>query len=150
MADYPGLARMISSHREAAIFRRFDALNLKSLLYMQAEILHLEAELEGFEIDDKSATDSNRARLVKSVHDLRKSAGKGIGSQGSVIQEIRTKLQEYSMSSRTQICVADQVPIRQMGRCFNTSCCVRLPSRHQTMSNACANGFSEVTAVNPS
>ena len=72
---------MISSHREAAIFGRFDAFKLKNLLYMQAEVLHLEAELEGLELDDKSATDSNRARLVKSVHDFREAAGKRTGSQ---------------------------------------------------------------------
>lgn len=42
---YEQVAQFMSAHDEFAILRRFRALNMKSLLYLQAEILHLEEDL---------------------------------------------------------------------------------------------------------
>lgn len=42
---YEQVAQFMSAHDEFAILRRFRALNMKNLLYLQAEILHLEEDL---------------------------------------------------------------------------------------------------------
>lgn len=42
---YEQVAQLMSAHDELAILRRFRALNMKNLLYLQAEILHLEEDL---------------------------------------------------------------------------------------------------------
>jgi hypothetical protein len=39
---YPKLARHMGASPEIAIFRRFGALNAQNLLYLQAELVHLE------------------------------------------------------------------------------------------------------------
>lgn len=45
MEGYSKLAHLMATQHEFAIFRRFRALNIKSLLYLQADIAHDEAKL---------------------------------------------------------------------------------------------------------
>ena len=97
MADYDRLTCMIANHGEAAIFRRFDTLNIKGLLYMQAELVHLEAELRQIELDERSSADPSKTLYPHSVYDLRESASTGSATQWNKHQEIQKKLQEYSM-----------------------------------------------------
>jgi hypothetical protein len=44
-AGYAQLASLMGAHPEVAVFRRFGALNAQNLLYLQAELTHLELEL---------------------------------------------------------------------------------------------------------
>lgn len=49
MPGYSGLARMIGKRfRELSIFRTFSSLHAQSLLYMQAELVQIEADMEAF------------------------------------------------------------------------------------------------------
>lgn len=43
---YGRVAELMSNHEEFAILRRFKHLNMKNLLYLQAEIAHLEEEID--------------------------------------------------------------------------------------------------------
>lgn len=45
MDGYRKVAELMAEHEEFAIFRRFRALNMQNLLYLQAEITHLEKDL---------------------------------------------------------------------------------------------------------
>ncbi|KAL8630044.1 hypothetical protein Q9189_004239 [Teloschistes chrysophthalmus] len=111
MASYNKMVSMFAGHEEAAIFRRFDKLNRKTLLYMQAELIHLEAELKQIEIDDGSAPsedeekkvddekkfeEEEKPRNLSSVYDLKESAGTGNDLQWRKYKEIRGKLQAYN------------------------------------------------------
>ncbi|KAL8717935.1 MAG: hypothetical protein Q9225_004883 [Loekoesia sp. 1 TL-2023] len=96
MADYNRLTCMIAKHGEAAIFRRFDALNIKNLLYMQAELVHLEAELRQIEQDEKSSADPSMVGYPLSVYDLRDSVSTGHVTQWTKYQEIQSKVQAYN------------------------------------------------------
>jgi hypothetical protein len=49
---YPSLAAIIASDSSAAIYRRFDRLSARTLLYMQSELSELESELETLERAD--------------------------------------------------------------------------------------------------
>jgi len=54
----PMLAGRMGSIPELSVFRRFGALNSQRLLYLQAELIHLERQLRGREqIDDGSNKD---------------------------------------------------------------------------------------------
>ncbi|KAL8808573.1 MAG: hypothetical protein Q9200_004236 [Gallowayella weberi] len=96
MGDYTRLASMMARHGEVAIFRRFDALNLKRLLYMQAELVHLEVELRKIEEEDKNSTDPARACFAYSVYDLKESAYTDKGRQWKRFREVQEKVQAYS------------------------------------------------------
>lgn len=97
MADYHMLACVMATHGDAANFRRFDALNIKMLLYMKADLVHLEAELRRMEMDQKSSVDKSTSAYPFSVYELRKSACSGKITQWTKYQEIQGKLQAYSM-----------------------------------------------------
>lgn len=99
MASYNRLATLIGEHQELAIFRRFQTLNAKSLLYMQAEILHLENELKSIERHDESSKDVRRASLHNSVFNLKESSGSDYQLQWNKVMEIREKLERYSRLS---------------------------------------------------
>ncbi|KAL8878707.1 MAG: hypothetical protein Q9198_003543 [Flavoplaca austrocitrina] len=96
MADYHKLAGMMAHHEELAIFRRFDTLNLKNLLYMQAELIHLEAELRQMELDEKISADPNKPVHPMSVYDLREVTCTGKTTQWAKYQEVQGKLQAYN------------------------------------------------------
>ncbi|KAL8939487.1 MAG: hypothetical protein Q9211_002718 [Gyalolechia sp. 1 TL-2023] len=102
MADYNRLASMIAHHGEAAIFRRFDTLNIKNLLYMQAELVHLEAELHQIENDERSSADPSKDLYPFSVHDLRASASGSSVTQWTKYQEIQSKIQMYKWLERSE------------------------------------------------
>ncbi|KAL8813738.1 MAG: hypothetical protein Q9223_006968 [Gallowayella weberi] len=87
---------MMARHGEVAIFRRFDALNLKRLLYMQAELVHLEVELRKIEEEDKNSTDPARACFAYSVYDLKESAYTDKGRQWKRFREVQEKVQAYN------------------------------------------------------
>jgi hypothetical protein len=44
--DHAKVATLMSHHSELAIFRRFSKLNFQNLLYLQAELAHLEGNLK--------------------------------------------------------------------------------------------------------
>ena len=45
-------AEFIATDDELPIFRRFDRLNARNLLYMQSELIALEAQFQGLDYDD--------------------------------------------------------------------------------------------------
>jgi hypothetical protein len=46
MDGYAKVALLMSRHNEYGIVRRFGELNFKNLLYLQAELVELEAQLQ--------------------------------------------------------------------------------------------------------
>jgi len=98
MDGYYKLASLMSDHEELFMLRRFATANTKNLLYMQAEILHLEAELHDIALEDHSGCERHR-NYEFCVFDLKESHGvRGSDAQWRKILEIREKLKEYSQS----------------------------------------------------
>ncbi|KAL9042553.1 MAG: hypothetical protein Q9214_003742 [Letrouitia sp. 1 TL-2023] len=81
MANYSTLSNLIATHGDAAIFRRFTPLNVKNLLYMQAELIHLDAELRIIENEDRTSGNPEKSSFSSSFYDLKESAGTGNDSQ---------------------------------------------------------------------
>ena len=69
MKGYSFLARMIGKRRELGIFRTFSGLEAQSLLYMQVELLQLEADMRKFvSLDAMRPFDQRFVDLGESVN----------------------------------------------------------------------------------
>ena len=95
---YAKIATLMSSHGEFAIFRNFSKLNLQNLLYLQAEITHLEADLKEVAMRDRA--DPNRAIYTKYWWYLAQSEDR---EQWEKVLQIRDKLKEYSKQIDEQL-----------------------------------------------
>ena len=49
---YPSFAEFLGSDPELSVYRRFDRLSSRNLLYLQSELLELQAHLEEFDQED--------------------------------------------------------------------------------------------------
>lgn len=98
---YAAIADYFDHDRNIPILRRFRRLNVLNLLYMQAELFHLERELQSIAEEDATSSDQTRQDFAYSILNLRASAETVDGFQWEKILEIRTKLEEYSMKDST-------------------------------------------------
>jgi hypothetical protein len=89
------VAFFMSHHQEFAIFRRFSKLNIQNLLYLQAELIHLEKELR--EVADRDRADPSRAAYVRDWNYLAYGTDDDEKGQWNAVLQIREKLKEYSM-----------------------------------------------------
>ena len=83
-------------HPELSLFRCFADLNTKSLLYMQSELIHLEAELLNIELENGRSANPDKVAFQVSLFDLKESVGTENDLQWRKALEIREKLKEYS------------------------------------------------------
>ncbi|MCJ1363202.1 hypothetical protein MMC16_002309 [Acarospora aff. strigata] len=90
---YTNLASLMGKNPEVAIFRRFSALNAKNLLYLQAELVNLEARLQRYAAD--SANSRNGVYEIDWFA-LSRSEKDGDRRQWDTFLEIRAKLKEYN------------------------------------------------------
>jgi len=98
---YPGLSRVLAHADGLGMFKRFADLNMRNLLYMQAELMSLEDELEVMTLNDHNEpVGTTRSFYVRSAHRLRASSqctDPKDRQQWDKILEIRVRLKEYSM-----------------------------------------------------
>jgi hypothetical protein len=95
---YSKLASLMGQNPEVAIFRRFNKLNARNLLYLQAELAELEERLERATKADQDASDPNRKiydRHWLSLSECGTTPG-GDPEQWNLVLEMRAKLKEYS------------------------------------------------------
>ena len=67
MDGYDKLAAFIAVDHGMTICRRFSTLNAKNLLYLQAELVNLEAELRDIVAQDKLSPDATKRLFPYSV-----------------------------------------------------------------------------------
>lgn len=99
MGSYNKLSKFMSSWPEVAIFRRFGALNAQNLLFLQAELVRLEDQLQNIREDDAQSADLEKKLSHQSWRSLvlAHEQGDASTSQWQKVLEIRDKLKEYSM-----------------------------------------------------
>jgi hypothetical protein len=90
---YRGLAGFIGPqlHEGVGIFKRFKNLNTLNLLYMQAELMHLEQELKVLALIDTGHP--NHQTFATSVRDMKQSPD---SPQWRKVLEVRNMLKTYS------------------------------------------------------
>ena len=97
MAGYSKLAALIGKYNDLAIFRRFSMLNAQSILYMQGELIHLEAELKMIALENRTSAEPEKVDFEYSITTL---IGPHKSEDGhehwTKILEVREKLKEYS------------------------------------------------------
>ncbi len=94
MEGYAKVAQLMGSQEEFAILRRFRALNMQKLLYQQAEIIHLEAE-----VNELAKRDAEHGEREIHAKDWRSSSQGGTEEdleQWHKFLEINEKLEHYS------------------------------------------------------
>jgi len=98
MGTYPKLSNFMGSFPDVAIFRRFGAMNVQNLLFLQAELSHLERELAVIREEEAQSEDEKRQLALRSWWELSSSQyeGEEDNPQWDIIQRIREKLVEYS------------------------------------------------------
>jgi hypothetical protein len=99
MGSYPKLSRYISQWPDVAMFRRFSALNAENLLFLQAEISHLEVELRDLRDEENKKQDVKGMTAPVQRNWLELSQPNEDGEyceQWELILKIREKLKEYS------------------------------------------------------
>lgn len=96
---YPSVACMMGRFPDLAAFRRFRTLNAKSLLYRQAELVHLERELHRLELQDHSEHNIGPTPNSKKYANDWYWLWSEQGSQWGTVMKIRQLLKEYSKST---------------------------------------------------
>lgn len=97
-------AEFIASDEELFVFRRFDRLNARNLLYLQSELIWLEAQLQEMDDDDtNNATMDVRlaARCWESLS-IKAEEFPREAARMQVILKIRKVAKEYSMYTSLQ------------------------------------------------
>ena len=97
---YPALARIMGPYPGMSMFKRFAQLNARNLLYMQAEIIDLEQQLEIIALEDETGTEASHHDFSVDALKLREDAD---GEQWEMILAIRGKLKDYSTISTLSI-----------------------------------------------
>ena len=105
---YRELASFIASDkdRSAAVFRRFDELAIRNLLYIQSELLELEARLERLDQKELKANLAVKAGL-RDWSEVRKAAEDPSNTSSrdrlEVVDELRRTMKEYR---KLRVCCA--------------------------------------------
>ena len=103
---YPGLSKLMGHADGLGMFKRFTDLNMRNLLYMQAELLALEDELEIATCNDHHDPNSPSRKLysrsAKTLRASKDSSDPRNREQWDKVLEIREKLKEYSRQHRSQ------------------------------------------------
>jgi uncharacterized protein DUF6594 len=94
MEGYAKVANLMGTHNEFAMFRRFRGLNMQNLLYLQAEITHLEEELR--KIVDEDIKHGGRRYHAYDWWSLSQGDSEGDTDQWDTVLELRAKLEKYS------------------------------------------------------
>jgi len=93
---YPRLAELIALQPESGIYRRFDALNARHLLYLQAELRILEVELIEWEVKDNVDTRGTRSLYATDYQRMLERPLNEHKEQLELIGKMHKKLEEYS------------------------------------------------------
>ena len=105
MEGYDKLASFIALDPSLSMYRRFASLSAKNLLYMQAELVHLEAQSKDLALEDLNSGEGEKNRFPFSVWHLKyaPSMGENEHEENSMqwlkALEVRRLLGEYRLQS---------------------------------------------------
>jgi len=93
---YPEIANFIGSDKDFFIFRRFDVLSARNMLFLQDELVELEEKLEQVDLAESR---SGTARHPWNLHSRREDSN---AARKALMAEIRVKLREYQEALNAQ------------------------------------------------
>lgn len=95
VSGYPKIASLMGSHPEMLMVRLFRALNARNLLYLQAELHHIEDQLLKCEQVDTESDDPEVRFYSQDWWSLNNSKGNEHHEQWLLVQKMKEKLREY-------------------------------------------------------
>jgi hypothetical protein len=98
LEGYPSFAEFIAQDSDAAIYRKFERLSARNLLYLQSELQDLEGQLQAF--DQEDAKDINDEEAQKTARSWRHYSDEGNGrsrKHREIQAKIIMKIKEYRM-----------------------------------------------------
>ena len=96
---YPSLAAFIASDpdKSSSIYRRFDRLSARNLLYLQSELAELEARQDRLDEEDRKRTTAEKESACNwQVFKERAKCNPHEQERMEVVMQVRDKLKEYS------------------------------------------------------
>lgn len=111
MEGYAKVAQLMASQEEFAILRRFRVLNMQRLLYLQAEIIHLEAEVA--QLAKRDALHEERQIYTKDWWSLSQGGEGEDLEQWQKVEELNEKLDQYNDALLKQTSLAKLEQPRQ-------------------------------------
>ena len=95
MECYSKLASLMGAYSDTLIFRRSGALSAQNLLYLQAELVHLEHELQECTLANERSEDAAGKGISSKDWFTLTHSNKGTEQQWCIMLQIRAKLKEY-------------------------------------------------------
>src|SRR5277367_11613 len=95
---YPSLAEFITKDQDAAIYRKFERLSARSLLYLQSELHDLEGQLQQLDHDD--AKDIGNVEAQKAAREWNYYADEK-NSRARLHRELQARIAEKLRAYRT-------------------------------------------------
>lgn len=92
---YSKLASLMGAYPGTLIFRRFGAISAQNLLYLQAELVHLEHEFQKYTLTNERSEDAVRRDLFSTDWFTLAHTDEGTEPQWCLMLQIRAKLKEY-------------------------------------------------------
>ncbi|PQE24140.1 ATP synthase subunit gamma protein [Rutstroemia sp. NJR-2017a BVV2] len=102
---YPKLAALQATYPQLGIYRRFATLNARNLLYLQAELVILESNLNEFTRRDCVSEDLTARLYNKNWYHLDKRKDGVLNSQYYTMLRVREKLKEYTGRSERGVVI---------------------------------------------
>ncbi|KAL9069730.1 MAG: hypothetical protein Q9161_005315 [Pseudevernia consocians] len=96
LEGYPTFAEFISKDKDAAIYRKFENLSARNLLYLQSELHDLERQLEEIDRGDaENIGDENAQRAARLWTHLADDSNAQARARRQLHAEIKVKIREY-------------------------------------------------------
>jgi hypothetical protein len=100
LKGYPSLVAFIASDKDKStvIYRRFDRLSARNLLYLQSELAELEVKQDAFDREDMRASTEEKGTASNWLAFSTKAAEDGNEREKKrmeIVKEIREKIKEY-------------------------------------------------------
>ena len=98
LPGYPSFAHFISQDGDAAIYRRYESLSARNLLYLQSELHELEGQLEALDAEDakdRHVDDQESQKIARLWHHYARADNARAVRHRELQGKIRAKIKEY-------------------------------------------------------
>ena len=100
LPGYPSFANFIAEDADAAIYRKYERLSARNLLYLQSELHELEGDLEDLDardFEEREVNDSEAQQIARYWKSYSRSGSKRAVERRELQGRIRRTIKEYRM-----------------------------------------------------
>lgn len=98
LPGYPSFAHFVSQDGDAAIYRRYESLSARNLLYFQSELHELEGQLEELDaadVKERDFDDDEPRKIARLWHRYARADNQRALRHRALQAKIRAKIKEY-------------------------------------------------------